>query len=388
MRVRTTSGRGSRTARGGPVRCLLSGGGTAGHVVPAVTIAEEIRALDPDAELLYLGTAGGLEADLVPRAGIPFAAVPVTAIAGRRLIVAARSGVRAVAAVARARSIITRFRPDVALGTGGYVAGPVIMAAWLSGVPSFIHEQNLRPGITNRLLARVVRQVFVSFEESRAHFPIPGKVKFTGYPVRRLITEATREQGARSFGFRPDHPTLLVVGGSRGARTLNEAAKSGLPWLLSQMPCLQVLVSTGEAYYEEVRSALAAQGPAGDALQAGRLQVFAYIHDMPHAYAASDLVLCRSGGSVHELTARGLPAILVPSPNVAYDQQSDNARVLSRAGAARLVEDRELDGRRFGELVFRVFSEPDALKRMGSSSAALGRPEAARDIARLLLMRR
>lgn len=369
----------------GRVRCLLSGGGTAGHVVPALTVAGEIRALRPDAELLYVGTADGIEADLVQRAGIPFAAVPVTAIAGRRVVAAARSGMRAAAAIARARGIVGRFRPHVALGTGGYVAGPVLVGAWMCGVPSYIHEQNLRPGITNRLLARIVRRVLVSFEESRSHFQSPHKVVFTGYPVRREITETSREDGAGSFGFRPDRPTLLVAGGSRGARTLNEAVKAGLPLLLSAMPHLQVLVSTGQAYYDDVRSALAAGGPAADALRAGRLLLFPYIHNMPQAYAACDLVLCRAGGSVHELTARGLPAILVPSPNVAYDQQSDNARVLSAAGAAQVVQDRELDGRRFSELVLALLREPEALRRMAACSASLGRPHAGRDIARLLL---
>jgi UDP-N-acetylglucosamine--N-acetylmuramyl-(pentapeptide) pyrophosphoryl-undecaprenol N-acetylglucosamine transferase len=250
-------------------------------------------------------------------------------------------------------------------------------------VPTAIHEQNLRPGITNRLLGRVVRRVLVSFEESRTHFPVPGKVVFTGYPVRPEILKASRPEAAKALGLRSERPTLLIVGGSRGAKTINEAVKAGLPALMGRLPHLQVIVSTGPAYCSEVLESLRQSGLRP--LEAGRLLVFPYIHEMHNAYAAADLVLCRSGGSVHELTARGLPAVLVPSPNVAYDQQMDNAAVMTRGGAARLVEDSRLSGEVLADVLVEMFTSPELLRRMAAASASLGRPAAGRAIAEVLL---
>ncbi len=382
-------------------RIVLSGGGTAGHVAPALAVASELKAIAPETELLYIGTAAGLEADLVRRAGIPFASVKVTPISGRSFLQAVKSLGRAATATSLSADIIRGFRPDAALGTGGYVAGPVLAAALLLGVPAAIHEQNLRPGITNRLLSRMVRQIYVSFELSRAYFPAPGKIVFTGYPVRPEILASARAEGAAAFGLNPSRPTLLVVGGSRGALTINEAVKSGLPLLRARMPHLQVIVSTGQAYYDDVRESLKGQGiDVGDALHhpiveapfrvAGTacdcgILVLPYIHAMHHAYAAADLVLCRAGGSTHELTARGLPAIVVPSPNVAYDQQTDNARILGDAGAARVVTDAELDGPRLAELVVEMLTKPGLLQAMAGRARAIGRPQAGREIAQLLL---
>jgi len=381
-------GQAARQAGGVPeegrrLRVLLSGGGTAGHVAPALAVASELAALRPGAELLYLGTADGIEADLVRRAGIPFAEVKVTALAGRRAIAAARSLWRAGQAILQSRRLVRGFRPDVVLGTGGYVAGPVLAAAWSLGVATAIHEQNLRPGITNRLLSRIVRRVLVSFEESRACFPAPEKVVHTGYPVRPEIVAATRPEGQRALGIQAGRPTLLVVGGSRGARSLNEAVKAGFPLLFERLPHLQALVSTGSAYYEDVVASLEETGLLPS--PGRRLQVFPYIHEMRLAYAAADLVLCRAGGSVHELTARGLPAILVPSPNVAYDQQMDNAMVMVRGGAARLLRDDELTGESLASVVTELLTTPGLLRKMASAASALARPEAGRRIAGLLL---
>lgn len=376
------SGQASRNAEGAP-RVVLSGGGTAGHVAPALAVASELLAVCPKVELLYVGTPDGIEADLVPRAGVPFASLRVSALAGRRAWAALRSGWRAFRATVDARALVSRFGADVALGTGGYVAGPVLLAAWSLGVPTAIHEQNLRPGITNRILSRLVRSVLVSFEESRRHFPVPAKVQCTGYPVRPEILGTSREEGARALGLRADRPTLLVVGGSRGARSINEAVRTGLPLLLQKLPHVQVVVSTGAAYYEGVVSSLRESGVLPS--PGSEIQVLPYIHEMHLAYAAADLVFCRSGGSVQELAARGLPAVLVPSPNVAYDQQTDNAMIMVRGGAAKLLPDAELNGDTFASVVTGLISTPGQLRKMGSAAAALGRPEAGRMIAGMLL---
>jgi UDP-N-acetylglucosamine--N-acetylmuramyl-(pentapeptide) pyrophosphoryl-undecaprenol N-acetylglucosamine transferase len=284
--------------------------------------------------------------------------------------------------VAVSRNLIRRFRPHVALGTGGYVAGPVMLAAWMCRVPTAIHEQNLRPGITNRALARVVSEVYVSFPGSLSFFP--RRAVITGYPVRPEILTADRSEAAQALGLDKDRCTLLVAAGSRGARTISEAVKSGLPALMRQLPELQVIISTGPDYYEDVRSTLDKAGLLPDTAKP-RLVVYPYIHRMDHAYACADLVLCRAGGSTHELLARGLPSILVPSPNVAYDQQSDNARSLAALGAALIVEDRELTGERFASVLGELLQSPARLAAMASNAVAAGRPEAGATIAGRLL---
>jgi UDP-N-acetylglucosamine--N-acetylmuramyl-(pentapeptide) pyrophosphoryl-undecaprenol N-acetylglucosamine transferase len=362
------------------LRILLTGGGTAGHVMPALAVAKAILTQDPQADLLYVGTADGLESELVRREGIPFAAIRVSAISGRRGRQAARAFVRAARAVGEAGRVIGAFRPQAALGTGGYVAGPAIAAAWLRGVPTAVHEQNLRPGLTNRWLARLVREVYISFPDTAAFFP-PQKAMFTGYPVRQQIVAATRAEGARRLGLDPDRQTLLVVGGSLGARTINHAAATGLPALVASLPELQVIVSAGQEYHQALERSLADAG----LLAQGRVLVFAFIHDIEHAFAAADLVISRAGGSIHELLARGLPSILVPSPNVAYDQQTENARILERAGAALLVPDRELTGSAMASTAGKLLGDATRLRAMAAAARSIGRPAAAQDIARRLL---
>jgi len=366
-------------------RIVLSGGGTAGHVMPALSVAQALLALEPGVELLYIGTAGGLEADLVPRAGIPFASIDVSPLSGRSGARALATGWRAALAVRSAARIIREFGPHAALGTGGYVAGPAIAAAWTTGVPAAIHEQNLRPGITNRWLARLAREIYVSFAASAAHFPGGGhKAVFTGYPVRQAIIDAERGPAAASLGLAPDRPTLLITSGSLGARRINDAVCTGLPMLAGRVPGLQVVVSTGADYFAGVRSALSSAGLLRpDA--APKVLVFPFIHQMEQAYAAADLVLCRAGGSIHEVLARGLPAILVPSPNVAYDQQTQNSRMLAAAGAAEVIDDAGLNGVTLAESVARLFTQTGKLSSMRSAAAGAGRPHAARDIAARLL---
>lgn len=367
----------------GAPRILLSGGGTAGHVAPALAVAAELRRMRPGVELLYVGTADAIEAQLVPQAGICFVAVEVRPLSGRRPLEAARGLSAAGRAIAVARRVIRTFEPHAALGTGGYVSGPVLAAACLQRVPTAVHEQNLRPGITNRLLSRIVNEVYVSFEASQPFFGRRRGIIATGYPVRPEILAAKREPSAQAMGLDPALPTLLVMAGSRGALTVSEAVKTGIPKLLAELPRLQVVLSTGEAYYADVMSALAAAGALDR--DSRRLLVFPYIHRIDQAYACADLVLCRAGGSTHELLARGLPAILVPSPNVAYDQQSDNARLLHRLGAAVIVPDQELNGDLLAREVAGLLADPSRLSRMAAAAAAAGRPAAGRELAQRLL---
>ncbi|NLG83552.1 MAG: undecaprenyldiphospho-muramoylpentapeptide beta-N-acetylglucosaminyltransferase, partial [Firmicutes bacterium] len=273
--------------------------------------------------------------------------------------------------------LIKRFRPDLVVGTGGYVCGPVVLAAVLCGVPSAIQEQNAFPGLTNRLLGRLVRRVFLGYEEAARYFP-PAKIMVTGNPIRRDILGVERVAAAGRLGLDPALTTILVMGASQGARSLNEALLTCLPRLLLQ-PRLQVLHIAGRRNYETVQEALAhlRLPPA----MAARVVVAPYIYNIADAYAVADLVVSRAGAiSLAEMTARGLPLILVPFPYAAADHQVFNARALEAKGAARVILDRELDGERLYREIAVLLRDPSRLVRMRRASQACGRPEATEKI--------
>lgn len=364
------------------MRVLIAGGGTGGHVYPGITIAQAIRERKPGAEILFVGTREGLEADVVPREGFALETIPLVGIPRRlspRLALAIWLAGKGFFAALR---LVKRFRPDLVVGTGGYVCGPVVLAGLILGVPSAIQEQNAFPGLTNRLLGRLVRRVFLGYEEAARHFP-RDKVMVTGNPIRAGILTADRAEAAARLGLDPELTTVLVVGASQGARSLNEALLTCLPRLLLQ-PRLQVLHIAGKRNYEAVREAMGHLNlpPA----MAERVSLVPYLHEMPAAYAVADLVVSRAGAiSLAEMTARGLPLILVPFPYAAADHQLFNARALERKGAAKVILDRELNGERLLAEILSLLRDPTALARMRRASQACGRPEAARAIAAELM---
>ncbi len=231
------------------MRTLIAGGGTGGHVNPALAIARVLAEQDPKGEILYVGTRHGLEADLVPRTGLAFATIDVTGLLRKSPAQRVTGAIMAAGACLQAWRIIRRFRPDVVVGTGGYVCGPVVLAGALSGLPTLIQEQNVFPGLTNRMLARFVDRIAVPFEEARRHFVAPGKVVVTGNPIRTEILDRKRPEAVMDLGLDPDRRTLLVFGGSRGAETINRAMTAALPRLLAR-PDLQIVWATGTAHHE------------------------------------------------------------------------------------------------------------------------------------------
>lgn len=365
------------------MRLVVSGGGTGGHIYPALAVAVAVRELEPGSEVLYVGTADGLEADIVPREGLPFRAIPSRGLIGRGPLGAPGAGLTAVRGVVAARRIVGSFRPDAILGTGGYVSGPVALAALLCRVPLVIHEQNVFPGVTNRLAARWAAAVAVPFADARRHFPRGVRVVVTGNPVRRAVLETSAEEGRRVLGLAPGGRLLYLVGGSRGARVLNEAAIAALPgWL--RRPEVRVVFSAGERYYADTVKALERKGlrPRDD----GRLLLVPYLERADAALAAADLVVTRAGGTtLAEVTARGVPAVIVPSPNVTHNHQEYNARVLARAGAARVILEADLTGAVLEKEVADLLERPELLARMRRASLGLGQPQAAAEIAKLLL---
>lgn len=349
------------------IRVLLAGGGTGGHVYPLLAVAEAAEGW----EISYAGTAEGLEAGIVRREGIPFHALSAGGVRGKRLVTRVRGVLRIAAGIASAVRLLGRIRPDAVLSSGGYAAAPVAFAAVLRHVPLILLEPNAAPGLANRLLLGRADRVLLGYEDSATAISAVagGRTEVTGVPVRERLFSGERIHARGELGIPEDAVVVVVVGGSRGATALNRAAQAMAPQLPREA---YLLWATGERDW-----------PTYQGVQADRLRVEPYFWDMPSVYAAADLVISRSGaGFCAELTALGLPSILVPSPNVVADHQTQNARVLSRAGAAVLVPEAELDSGRLLEQVRRLVRDGAVRRAMAEASRALGRPDAARQAAR------
>lgn len=368
-----------------PLRVLISGGGTAGHVNPALTVAEVLRA--EGAEVLFVGTRDGLEADLVPRAGFRLEFIRVAPLMQQPGWKKIRGLTSAFAGVAGSVRIIRRFRPHVAVGTGGYVTGPVLLAAVLLRVPTVIHEQNAVIGATNRLLARWVDRIAFGYAEAARGLRTKDKPIHVGNPVRPEVLQMERSEGIRRLGLRPDRLTLLIFGGSRGAKSINDAVWTARDALL-RLPGVQIVHQTGAAGFAAQRARYEAVGvrpAAEDRIDDGPMRVVPYIYDMPSALAAADVVVSRAGAiSVAEITARGIPAVLIPFPYAAEDHQTHNARPLEKAGAARVIPDAELTGERLTAELLPILRDAELRRRMAAAARSLGRPEAARELVELI----
>ena len=350
------------------MRVILAGGGTGGHVIPALAIANELQK-NYDAELLFIGTGRGIENRLVPAAGYPLELLRVGALKNVSLATRARTAFDLPQAIWGASKLLNEFAPDVVIGVGGYASGPAMLTAIVKHVPTLAFEPNVVPGFANRIVARFVSAAAVHFKETQKYFR---HAELTGVPVRPGF-----------FGIPPKRsgkPTLLVFGGSQGAHAINEAMIRCLPELRRQAPGICILHQTGERDYNEAASAYNAFTACGDE----SAQVFKFIEDMPAAFARSDLVVCRSGAStVAEIAAAGKPAIFVPFPRAADDHQRVNAEVLAREGAAVVVEEPKLDGVWLAETISALLGDPLRLARMGEAARSLSHPHAACDIAAL-----
>lgn len=310
-------------------RILISGGGTGGHIFPALSIAGALKRR-ADVDILFVGAENRMEMEKVPAAGYPIKGLPVAGFDRKRLWRNFGVLLKLRRSIKMANDIIRDFKPDIAIGVGGYCSGPTLKAAQRHGVPTLLQEQNSYAGVTNKLLAKKARRICVAYDGMERFFPAESIVK-TGNPVRKDLTEKSGDprKARESFGLNPDRPTLLVVGGSLGALTLNESIEAGLHKLCDHG--IQVIWQTGKNFGD--RGLNAAKGLKG-------VVVTKFITDMASAYAAADLVVSRAGaGSISELELLGKPCILVPSPNVAEDHQTKNALALSERGAALLVTD-------------------------------------------------
>lgn len=344
-------------------RILISGGGTGGHIFPAVAIANALRRRT-GAEILFVGAENRMEMEKVPAAGYPIKGLPVAGFDRKNLLNNISVIVKAVKSVRMARSIIKDFRPDLAIGVGGYASGPTLKAAQRAGIPTLLQEQNSYAGVTNKMLARKARKICVAYDGMERFFPSAAIVK-TGNPVRaELLEPRSTAEARKSFGLDPQRPTLLVVGGSLGARTLNETLEAGAARLAEAG--VQVIWQTGKFFGDRAEKAAAPLK--------GKVTATRFINDMASAYAAADLVVSRAGaGSISELELLGKPCILVPSPNVAEDHQTKNARALSDVGAAILVSDSEARSI-LVDTALKALSDPEGLIQMSRNISRMALP--------------
>jgi UDP-N-acetylglucosamine--N-acetylmuramyl-(pentapeptide) pyrophosphoryl-undecaprenol N-acetylglucosamine transferase len=351
------------------MRVILAGGGTGGHVIPALAIARELRDLY-DAEILFIGTSRGIENRLVPAAGFSLKRIEVGALKKVSLLRRLKTLFALPAAIVIASRLLREYRPDVVIGVGGYASGPAMLAAILSGIPTLAFEPNLVPGFANRVVARFVSAAAVHFEQTASLFR---RAQVTGVPVRREFFQiAARPPAARA--------TLLVFGGSQGAHAINQAITGALPGLVAALPELHIIHQTGERDYP-LAEAEYLQATVGTGLSA---EVSPCIDDMPRAFAAADLIIARSGAStVAEITAAGKAAIFVPFPQAADDHQRRNAEALVQAGAALLITESNLTPERMVQTVGSLLADRARLTQMGKAASALSHPNAARNIAQL-----
>ncbi|MFB9279995.1 undecaprenyldiphospho-muramoylpentapeptide beta-N-acetylglucosaminyltransferase [Cohnella cellulosilytica] len=355
------------------MRVVLTGGGTGGHIYPALAIGREISEREPGSELLYIGTSRGLEGRIVPEQGIAFENITITGFKRSLSLENVKTVMRFLKGVSRSKELLRKFKPDVVVGTGGYVCGPVVYAASRLGIPTIIHEQNVLPGLTNKFLSRYVDGVAVSFKESEPHFAKCPNVVYAGNPCATRVLKADGRAGYASLGFAPGTPFVLIVGGSGGARALNEAFVRMLPQL-GKLPDARFVFVTGERFYRETESAVAGSPHAAD----GRVKVLPYIAGMPEVLAAASLYVGRAGASfLAEVTSLGLPSLLIPSPNVTNNHQEANARSLMNAGAADMILERELSGETLFAGIAAIMGDRAQRERMSAASRGLGMPESA-----------
>jgi UDP-N-acetylglucosamine--N-acetylmuramyl-(pentapeptide) pyrophosphoryl-undecaprenol N-acetylglucosamine transferase len=346
------------------MKAILAGGGTGGHVIPALAIAQALKE-QYGAEILFVGTARGIENRLVPKAGFPLRLVQVGALKNVSLATRLKTSVALPRAIWDSWRIITEYQPQVMIGVGGYASGPAMLAASLCSIPTLAFEPNVVPGFANRVVAPMVSAAAVHFQETCRFFR---HCQVTGVPVRQQFFEIGRKSDSR--------PTLLVFGGSQGAHTINHVVVKSLAALRKRVPGLHIVHQTGEHDYNDAQTAYLEAG--------GSAEVYPFIDDMPGMFARSDLLLCRSGASTAaEIMAAGKPAIFVPFPRAADDHQKRNAEALERAGAALMIEEVNLSCDRLVQAVASLLSDKARLERMSRAARSLAHSDAARTIAEM-----
>jgi len=358
-------------------KIIISGGGTGGHVFPAIAIADAIKKIRPDAEILFVGAKGKIEMEKVPKAGYPIEGLWISGFHRKLTLRNLLFPLKLLTSLWNARRIVARFKPDAAVGVGGYASGPLLRAATSRGIPALLQEQNSFAGVTNRLLAAKAKKICVAYDKMERYFPAE-KIVLTGNPVRRDLAnlQVTAAEGLKYFDLDAGKKTIFVFGGSLGARSINEAMAANAE-LLGRQSDIQVLWQVGSLYYETYKDCATARLP--------NVRLRPFIDRMDMAYAMADLVICRAGAlTISELCLVGKAALLIPSPNVAEDHQTKNAKALVEKEAALLLPDRDAKELIVAQAIQLLINEPQ-LEKLRQNIRQLARPDAADRIAEEVL---
>jgi UDP-N-acetylglucosamine--N-acetylmuramyl-(pentapeptide) pyrophosphoryl-undecaprenol N-acetylglucosamine transferase len=350
------------------MKVLISGGGTGGHIFPALAIANAVKRREPHAEILFVGAEGRMEMERVPAAGYNIIGLPVAGFDRKRLWRNFKVIYKLLKSMRLAKKVLRDFQPDIAVGVGGYASGPMLKEAQKRGIPTLIQEQNSYAGVTNKLLADKARKICVAYDGMERFFPADRIIK-TGNPVRKdVVSSRLRyEDAKRELGFNPNRPLVVVVGGSLGARTINNAMKASVRALLASGA--SVLWQTGKYYAEECQQAVAD-------INDPNLQVTAFVSRMDLVYRGADLMISRAGAStISEIQLAGIATVLIPSPNVAEDHQRKNAEALASRGAAEMILDSECNNRLL-ETVQKLLREPDSRNKLGENARKMALEDA------------
>lgn len=357
------------------MRVIVTGGGTGGHIYPAIAIADKIREEDPTAEILYVGNDEGLEKDIVPKAGYEIVLVEARWLDRDNIKTLFRTGRRVIKGIFDSKKVMKKFKPDVVIGTGGYVCLPVILAAHSYGAKTFLHEQNAYPGMANRLLEKFVKNIFLGFPEAGQYFKYPEKLISAGNPVRKSFFELKQSEARKELGFNQDDFIIMSFGGSLGAEKINEVAFE-LMEAVNGHEKVVMIFGTGKWYYEDTLKKAEERGIK----ICDNILIKDYIQNMDKYLAASDLIISRSGAlSVAETTVCGKASVLIPSPNVTGNHQYYNAKALADHGGALLIEEKDLTAEKLIEEVFKIKNNPELLKSMSRASRECA-PDRALDI--------
>ena len=358
------------------MKIVISGGGTGGHIYPALTIAAQLQKVNPKAEITFVGTKAGLEKDIVPRYGYPLEYISVAGFERKFSLQTICSAGKLLVGMVQAFNLLRRLKPDLVIGTGGYVCGPILFWAAMRGVPACIQEQNAMPGVTNKILARFVDKIFLGYKEGARYFPGEAKKDYTGNPVRSEVMSCSKEKGWETFGLDPAKVTILAFGGSRGARTIN-AAMAQMETNMAGRTDVQILHATGSLDYEKYMAALDERVKTAE-----NIKILPYIHAMPAALAVADLAVSRAGAiGLAELMVKGVPSILIPYPYATANHQEFNARALENVGAAKVILNKDLTGVKLQETIENLLLHKDEMTAMHQAAIKAGMPQAAADIA-------
>lgn len=351
---------------------IFAAGGTGGHLYPAVAVAEQVKKLKPESEILFIGTKNKIESRVIPQIGYDFKTIWISGFSRKLTLKNLLFPLKLVVSIVQSLFIVMSFKPNVAIGAGAYVSGPIVWLSSLMGSKVVLLEQNSYPGVTNRMLESKADKVFISFEDSKKYFKYQEKLVLSGNPIRTTLRLIEKEEALKEFSLKSDKKTLLVLGGSLGARSINEAVKENLKVLIENN--IQVIWQTGELYYEEYKS-----------FETENVKVMSFVNNMSVAYSACDVVVARAGATtIAEVAYLGLPVIFVPSKNVAANHQYKNAMSLVENNAGLLIEDGKLIYK-MKDIVVKTINDETLLEKLKTNIKKYSKPDAALKIAESLI---